>query len=65
MDYVLFRRHEEFGMKNCMMMPGEACLTQHRLLWAEVVIWEEKRGFGRGKENLSLEAKGSYEEKNV
>ena len=41
-------------MKNCKVIPGEVCLTQHRLLWAEVVIdygkekWGLKEG---GKEN--------------
>ena len=29
--YVLCRRHEELKMKNCKVIPGEACLTQHRL----------------------------------
>ena len=31
-DYVLCRRHEELKMKNCKVIPGEVCLTQHRLL---------------------------------
>ena len=44
-DYVLCRRHEELRMKNCKVIPGEACLTKQRLLWAEVVIIG--RGFGR------------------
>ena len=43
-------------MKNCKVIPGETCLTQHRLLWAEVVIRRrEKKGFGRGeKRKLKL-----------
>ena len=53
-------------MKNCKVIPGEACLIQHRLLWVEVVIKRRKRRFGRGdKKNKSLEAEGSYPEKNV
>ena len=30
-------------MKNCKVIPGKACFTQHRLLWAEVVIKGRKR----------------------
>ena len=33
-DCVFCRRHEELRMKNCKVLPGEACLTQNRLLWA-------------------------------
>ena len=34
-------------MKNSKVIPGGSCLTQHNLLWAEIVIMEGKRGFGR------------------
>ena len=37
-DYVLCKRHKKLTMKNCKVIPGEACLTQHRLLWDELVI---------------------------
>ena len=45
-DYVLymFRRHEELRMKYCKGIQEEVCLTQHRLLWAEVVIKGKKEG---------------------
>ena len=44
-DYVMCRRHEELRMKNYKVIPGEVCLTQHRLLWAEVEIrGRKKRG---------------------
>ena len=35
------------------MIPGKVCLTQHRLLWAEIVIdgWE-KMIWKRGEENI-------------
>ena len=36
-DYVLCRRHKELRMKYWKVMPVEVCLTQHRLLWAEIV----------------------------
>ena len=36
-------------MKNCKVIPGEACLTQHRLLWAEVGIKGRKRVWNRGE----------------
>ena len=37
-------------MKNCKVIPGEACLTQHRLLRAEVVIrGGKKRVWKRGE----------------
>ena len=42
-DYVMCRRQEELRMKNCKVIPGEACLIKHRLLWAEVVIKGRKK----------------------
>ena len=40
-------------MKNFKVFPGEACLTQHRLLWAEVVIRRrKKRIWNRGEKKI-------------
>ena len=36
------------------MIPGEECLTQHRLLWAEVVIkGRKKRVWNRGEKKIN------------
>ena len=44
--------HEELGMKNCKVIPREACLPKKRSLWAEVVIRGRKKGLEDGsKEN--------------
>ena len=52
-DYVVCRRHEELSIKNSKVIPGEACLTQHRLLWAEVVIkGRKKRVWNRGEKKI-------------
>ena len=65
-DYVLCRRQEKLRKKNCKVIQGGACLTQHRLLWAEVVIRGRKKRVWKRREKISiLEAKGSYQEKNV
>ena len=42
-EYVLCRRHKELKMKNFKGISGEGCVTQHRLLWAEVVIKGRKK----------------------
>ena len=50
---MLCRRHEELRMKNCKEIPGEVCLTQHRLLWAEVMIrGRKKRVWNRGEKKI-------------
>ena len=52
-DYLLCRGHEELSIKNSKLIPGEACLTQHRLLWTEVVIkGRKKRIWNRGKKKI-------------
>ena len=52
-DYVLCRRHKEFRMKNCKVIPGKACLTKHRFLWAEVVIkGRKKRVWNTGEKKI-------------
>ena len=38
MKVVLCRRHEELRKKKCKVLPVEARLNQHSLLWAEIVI---------------------------
>ena len=54
-DYVLnwVKETKNWKMKNYKVIPGEACLTQHRLLWAEVVIrGRKKRVSKRGEKKI-------------
>ena len=51
-DYVLCRRHEELRIKNGKKIPGEVCLTQHRLVWAEVVIKGRKECLEEGRKKI-------------
>ncbi len=37
-DYVMLRRNEVVNEKNCNVIPGEGCLTQHRLLCCDFII---------------------------
>ena len=37
-DYILLRQSEGKTMKDCTVIPEEACLTQHRLLCGDIMI---------------------------
>ena len=37
-------------MKNCKVLPGEACLTQHRFLWTDIVIRGKKKRIWKREE---------------
>ena len=49
-DYVMFQKHEEMRMKDCKVIPGEECLTQHRLLCADILIRGMKRRVWKRRE---------------
>lgn len=42
-DYILLKWNEEMKVKDCKVIPGEACLTQHRLLCLDAIVKEVKR----------------------
>ena len=42
-DYILMRKSEVVKVKNCKVIPGEACITQHRLLCADLCVRHMKR----------------------
>jgi len=37
-DYVLMRRNGEVKVTDCKVIPGEACLTQHRLVCSDLRV---------------------------
>ena len=37
-DFILMRKMDNICQKNCTVIPGEACLTQHRLLRLELTV---------------------------
>ena len=37
-DYIMYKRCEEVEVKNCKVIPGEECLTQHRLVCADLIM---------------------------
>ena len=42
-DYIMYREKEEIKIKNCKAIPGEGCLTQHRLLCADLLVKEMRK----------------------
>ena len=42
-DFILLRKDRELFVRDCMVIPGEACLTQHRLLKADIKVKNLKR----------------------
>ena len=55
-DYILLRENQEVKLKDCKVIPGEACLPQHRLICADRVSAEERLQ-NKKKENKSMEVK--------
>jgi len=37
-DYILVRRNEGVKVTDCKVIPGEACLTQHRLVCSDLRV---------------------------
>jgi len=42
-DYILVRVNEKIRFKDCKVIPGEECLTQHRLVCSDIKIMGMKR----------------------
>ena len=42
-DYILVRVNEKIRFKDCKVIPGEECLTQHRLVCSDIKIIKMKR----------------------
>ena len=42
-DYIPVRVNEKIRFKDCKIIPGEECLTQHRLVCSDIKIMGMKR----------------------
>ncbi len=42
-DYLLLRKNREIYVRHCKVIPGEACLKQHRLLTGDLIIMYLRR----------------------
>ena len=67
-DLLLMRKSEDVKVVNCNAIPGEACVTQHRMVRAELVMKNMKRRKGKGHKhiktwNLKNEETREYEAK--
>jgi hypothetical protein len=54
-DYMLVRENGNMKVTNCKVIPGEACLTQHRLMCSDIQVkgtkrYERKRGMRKIKQ---------------
>ncbi len=53
--YIMLRRSEVVNVKNCKVIPGKACLTQHRLLCCDFIIRNMKMPkTRRGEKRIKL-----------
>ena len=41
--YILVRVNEKIRFKDCKVIPGEECLTQHRLVCSDIKIMKMKK----------------------
>ena len=53
-DFILHRRKRQLHPKDCSVIPGEACLTQHRLLKADFVVTDYRRRRWRGLQKVKV-----------
>ena len=53
-DYIMLKRHREMKVKDCKVIPGEACIPQHRMLVADVVVTSSCEGGFRKKGRKKL-----------
>ncbi|KAK3876473.1 hypothetical protein Pcinc_018758 [Petrolisthes cinctipes] len=56
-DFILLKREREIHIRDCKVIPGEACLTQHRLLRADLNVTNLKRAKMQRGENKIKEWK--------
>ena len=42
-DYIMYREKEDIKIKNYKVTPREECLTQHRLLCADLLVKEKRK----------------------
>ena len=73
-DYILVRVNEKISLKDCKVIPGEECLTQHRLVCSDIKIMGMKRkrkvkgerkikGWKLKDESVRVEFEKSYEKR--
>ena len=53
-DFILVRPLTGQSIINCKVIPGEACLTQHRLLRADLLLREFQRKQRKGDRKIKL-----------
>ena len=51
-DLLLMRKSEDVTVVNCNVIPGEACVTQHRMVRAELVVKNIKRRKWKGHKRI-------------
>ena len=57
----MYREKEEIKIKNCKLIPEEECLTQHRLLCADLLVKEAQKNVWKKLKEFNI--RRLYEEK--
>ena len=53
-DFILYRRKRQLHPKDCSVIPGEACLPQHRLLKSDFVVTDYRKRRWRGLQKVKV-----------